>query len=943
MMTNEAEIGADATSEPHAYHCTFGVYNQTKWTDVRTLRWSQTAALLTTHEIGAKEGTCIVPAVFRGTRRHKADADRIDIVFLDSDSGYTLEEIKNAVSSHGWSAIISSTHSHLTTRTRVRRGNWDKFRAEHGDKPDLAVRFLEAKGYQSRVVIGSRVADQTDEYVFLEHQPCSKFRIAIPLLRPWMASAYNAQREANGAWKERIEALAAALRLNHDQACTDTSRVFYLPRRPAEGPAPETTVLTGEPCDIFELPSAPKPEHSGSPGRRNPRPTSDSGNNQVLRSPGGRDVESLPFADSETGEVVDLVRWSRANARRFEIATALKARHPSAFVGKVIDNKHHIRCVNAAAHTQAGDDTATFVMNASESEKGWFIHHCRHAHCDDRDRLLFVRQMLEQGWLKVADLTDTRFLTGTAPNRPLIRFVGGGLPEVMDQVEQALQRSDLGLYQRGSFLVRPGVVMVNVPKRGIVTARRILEVEDHAMAEIMTQAADWKRFDARSQQWVSIDAPIKVATTYRQRVGHWKLPVLAGIINAPTLRPDGSILATPGYDPETGLLLDIGGTRFPTVREQPTKDHASRALKVLEDLVGTFPFVDFPSRSVALSAILTSCIRRSLPTAPLHGFTAPTAGSGKSMLVDLASMIATGREAGVITQGKTEEELEKRLGALLLAGDLFIAIDNCEVPLAGEFLCAMLTQSVVRPRILGRSEAPELPANAFVTATGNNLVLSGDLTRRNVTCRLDPKCERPELRQFVTNPITMVKAGRTRYVAAALTILRAYHVAGRPEQPEPLGSFEEWSGWVRASLMWLGQADPVDTMENARAMDPKLAALVGVLVQWHSVIGDISVSAREVIERANAMRTVPADDPEGPPQPEYAHPDFRNVLLGICGDGGELNSKRLGKWLGLHQDRIAKGLRVERSGLSGGILRWRVQPAGTASDVDRKLVGLVGL
>jgi hypothetical protein len=268
------------------------------------------------------------------------------------------------------------------------------------------------------------------------------------------------------------------------------------------------------------------------------------------------------------------------------------------------------------------------------------------------------------------------------------------------------------------------------------------------------------------------------------------------------------------------------------------------------------------------------------------------------------------------------------LGALLLGGDLLIAIDNCEAPLGGEFLCAMLTQRLVRPRVLGRSLVPELPASAFVTATGNNIVLLGDATRRSVMCRLDPKCERPELRVFESNPIEMVKTRRPRYVAAALTILRAYHVAGRPEPPEPLGSFEEWSGWVRGALIWLGKADPVATIENVRDMDPRLAALTGVLVQWQSVIGDAAVSAHDVIERATALTAVQSDDPNAPPVTYYTQPDFRNVLLGIAGTGDEINSKRLGKWLGLHQDRIAKGLRVVRSGLSGGILRWKVEAAG---------------
>ena len=40
--------------------------------------------------------------------------------------------------------------------------------------------------------------------------------------------------------------------------------------------------------------------------------------------------------------------------------------------------------------------------------------HCRHAHCDGKDRLFFLERMLEQGWLTIADLTDPEFLARTA-------------------------------------------------------------------------------------------------------------------------------------------------------------------------------------------------------------------------------------------------------------------------------------------------------------------------------------------------------------------------------------------------------------------------------------------------------------------------------------------------------------------------------------------------
>jgi hypothetical protein len=297
-------------------------------------------------------------------------------------------------------------------------------------------------------------------------------------------------------------------------------------------------------------------------------------------------------------------------------------------------------------------------------------------------------------------------------------------------------------------------------------------------------------------------------------------------------------------------------------------------------------------------------------------------------------VIATGREAGVISQGKTEEELEKRLGALLLAGDQVIAIDNCEAPLGGEFLCSILTQRVVRARILGRSEAPELPAGACVTATGNNLVLVGDMTRRTVLCRLDPRHERPELRRFASNPLQAAKADRGRLLTAALTVLRAYHVAGRPGQPTPLGSFEVWSGWVRGALLWLGHADPVETMEEARALDPKLDALTAVVTQWRAVIGGAAVSARELSDKAVQQRTALDARSITPPKLEFVHPDFREALLAVAGEGGVVNTRRLGKWLAAHQDRLISGARIVRHGLSCGVMHWRLEQIGDVKFTD---------
>lgn len=167
-------------------------------------------------------------------------------------------------------------------------------------------------------------------------------------------------------------------------------------------------------------------------------------------------------------------------------------------------------------------------------------------------------------------------------------------------------------------------------------------------------------------------------------------------------------------------------------------------------------------------------------------------------------------------------------------------------------------------------------------------------------------------------------------MAAALTVLRAFHVAGRPRQTDtPLGSFEEWSRCVRGALVWLGRCDPVGTMDELRALDPALEALTGVMEQWRAVVGTGRVSARELIERAT--RGVESD--AGTRTPE--HPDLREALLAVAGGGDEINSRRFGKWLGTHQGRVVGGHRIVRAGLSAGTMMWRLDaqpavPAGSA-------------
>jgi hypothetical protein len=125
---------------------------------------------------------------------------------------------------------------------------------------------------------------------------------------------------------------------------------------------------------------------------------------------------------------------------------------------------------------------------------------------------------------------------GEGDGRPVIQVTGGKLPEIVDAAEDALMAAGLGLYQRGSSIVRPVFTDIEVvagggDRRRTIKASRLVTTKLAYVAECMTRAARWERYDGRVQDWVRIDCPPKVAETYLQRDGLWRLPILTGVVN----------------------------------------------------------------------------------------------------------------------------------------------------------------------------------------------------------------------------------------------------------------------------------------------------------------------------------------------------------------------------------------------------------------------------
>lgn len=181
---------------------------------------------------------------------------------------------------------------------------------------------------------------------------------------------------------------------------------------------------------------------------------------------------------------------------------------------------------------------------------------------------------------------------------------------------------------------------------------------------------------------------ISLAQTYLEQVaeGGGRLPVLRGIVECPIPRPDGTILSEDGYDRATGLILDTGGMAFDPVPDEPTRDDCLAALEKLKEIDNRFPEKGKGSRPVALSGFLTAVCRLSLPAAPSHGFSAPTPGTGKSLLCDCIAMLAMGRPAAALNQsGEPDgEEERKALLSMLMQGDPLVMIDKITRPVTGK-------------------------------------------------------------------------------------------------------------------------------------------------------------------------------------------------------------------------------------------------------------------
>ncbi len=510
-----------------------------------------------------------------------------------------------------------------------------------------------------------------------------------------------------------------------------------------------------------------------------------------------------------------------------------------------------------------------------------------------------------------------------AEGRPEV-LLGFAEDEVVDGVVELLARDDPDLYQRGGLLVRvvKDPLPAQVKRLKLSGGLRVEQLPSPSLRLRLTRVADFVTTHETQEGTVYQPArPPQWLVEGIACLGRWEgVRHLEAVVESPVLRPDGTLLEAPGYDPETALLYQPF-TEYPPCPPSPTRDDARHAAELLGEAVCDFPFASATSRSGWLAAALTPLARFAFDgPAPLFLFDANVRGAGKGLLADLVACVVSGRDFARAPYSRDDEEMRKSIGSLALAGERLVLLDNLAGLFGGPNLDAALTSTEWQGRILGKSQQPRVPLLMTWYATGNNVAVMADTARRVCHIRIESPEERPEDRSGFRHPdlLAWAKRERGRLLVAALTMLAAYCRAGRPDQGlRPWGSYEGWSALVRGAIVWAGLPDPGDArMTMTDGVDRDVAALRGLLAGWAELDPD-----NEGLTVAQALALLDAQENKD----RYAV--MRQVVAELfdLAPGKTPTAKKLAYRIRQYVGRSCGGKCFYGEPGHGGVMRWRVR------------------
>ncbi len=474
-----------------------------------------------------------------------------------------------------------------------------------------------------------------------------------------------------------------------------------------------------------------------------------------------------------------------------------------------------------------------------------------------------------------------------------------------------------------TLMVR-GNELVRMTERG-----ELERVDVDSLRRLLSEAVQFERRES------PVDPPRDVAQTIvaADSSSYGDLPRVDRIVDVPVLDVTGALVTVPGYHADSRLYYrPAEGLEGVQPRAADTTEDVEWATDfLLDDLLGDFGFDDDASKAHALALLLLPFVREYIGdgSTPLHVALAPNFGSGKTWLAQACLMPGCGLVPAT-PNASSDDEWRKRITAMLLAGRPAILLDNLSGVLDTGAFAAALTSGTWTDRVLGKSREVHLPIRSIWVATGNNLGLSPELTRRTVASFLDPGATRPADRDRGAfkhpNLLQWAEENRRELVEAALTLIEHWR----------LGAVEEVEGGY---VFVRGEGGPQTSQKTK-----------GSYERWAGVVGGILEAARVDGFLGNEQRLVAEADDETHDAmiflaALYAHDaasftaaelvelstlggDLQDELpTDLAGLGRERLSKALPLWLREYKGREVGGYRLVNDGGSGrgGRRRWSVQ------------------
>jgi hypothetical protein len=453
--------------------------------------------------------------------------------------------------------------------------------------------------------------------------------------------------------------------------------------------------------------------------------------------------------------------------------------------------------------------------------------------------------------------------TSGAHHLPRIFVSGTPLRTITAKSVAALEAAN----QPAQIFIRSGsLARIHMDEHGLPI---IQEMSEAALRGHMERAAQYMRTDKQGKSG-PIPPPIDVVQDL-EALRSLPFPPLLGIIETPSIRPDGTLITTPGYDMATKLYYVPPETldNQVNVPDVPDEVEQQEAISLLKEVLCDFPFDSLASAVNALAAMITPVLRPIIQgCVPMALIDKPQAGTGASLIAEVIALVATGRGSAMMTAPKDDESWRKGITAMLIEGRTVVTIDNVEGRLYSPSLAAILTAETWTDRILGRSETATVAHRATWIATGNNIRLGGDLPRRCYWVRMDAQQPRPWQRNgfLHTDLTTWVRDNRGRILSAILTLARAWIVAGRPLPTgmPSIGGFANWVNVVGGILVHAGMTDFLGNLESMYDQaDDDTPQWEAFLAAWYSIWQDtpiiMSKLSREIETNADLEASLPDD------------------------------------------------------------------------------------